>query len=294
MKRLLLIILLAGAALGLILHRRSDQRSSASPLNSTLPGEYLPTAHPVSSHSAFTASASTEAADRVASLADEITDALREGSAAERDHAFNILLPRLIAQDPSSAGHLALAWEPGPLREEFIRHVIRLWSAADIGGTVTWLVSLLDEPDRHTAATTVTSQVAQSDPAGAIELSALLRTNVEDGSLEHLAQLWTEEKPREAQDWIVGQPTSPLRERLIARIAHVRAQQEPAAAASLVLNHMATGETRDRAVLAVVRQWAVRDPASAAAWVAQFPAGPLHESALAELETARKINTPSR
>jgi hypothetical protein len=290
MKRLLAIILLAGAALALILHRRADQRSSASAANSTLISELPPAAPPVSTHPAFSATSPMEPAARVASLADEISHALRSGSAAERDRAFNELLPRLIAQDPATAGHLALAWEPGPLRDEFLRHVIRLWSAADIGGAVTWLTSLLHDPDRHTAATAATSQVAQSDPAGAIELSALLRTNREDGSLEHLAQLWTEEKPREAQDWIVGQPTSPLRDRLLARIAHVRAQQEPASAADLVLNHLPPGTARDEALLNVVRQWALRDPASATAWVAQFPAGPLHERALVELETARKIN----
>jgi hypothetical protein len=173
------------------------------------------------------------------------------------------------------------------LRDEFLSHVIRLWSSADIGGALTWLVSLLDAPDRYTAATAATAQVAQSDPAGAIELSALLRTNVEDGSLERLAQLWTEEKPREAQTWILGQPASPLRDRLLVRIAHVRAQQEPAAAANLVLNHLRPGATRDEALLNVVRQWALRDLPGATAWVAQFPADPLQSRAAAALDSTR-------
>lgn len=299
MKRPVPLVLLAGAIIGLLVFRRDPAPpvtlptppASAIPATTAALPKPAPAADevaPVSPSAPATATATPE------SLSAEITRALRSGSAAERDHAFNVLLPRLIAEDPAAAGHLALAWEPGPLRDEFLRHVIRLWSSTDIGGTVTWLVSLLDEPDRLTAATAATAQVAQSDPAGAIELSALLRTNVEDGSLERLAQLWTEEKPREAQAWIVEQPASALRDRLLARIAHVRAQQEPAEAASLVLNHLPPGDTRDAALLNVVRQWAVRDPASATAWVAQFPAGPLHTRALAELEIARKISPPSR
>lgn len=210
----------------------------------------------------------TLAPPSAAALTEEITRALRDGSTTAQDRAFNELLPRLILHDAAMAGRLALAWEPGVLRDNFLRHVVRLWSTVDVGGAVAWLTASLDDPDRRIAA--ATSQVAQDDPAGAIELSQLLNTGVDDGSLEHLAQMWAEENPREALDWIVRRPADPQRDRLLARIAHVRAQ-------------------RDDALLAVVRLWAVRDPSPATAWVAQFPAGPLHTRALAELATARKL-----
>jgi hypothetical protein len=294
MNRLLPILLLAAVITGVIIFRRDPVPPAMLPVTPATAVQPTTAESPTPAPATYASATNPATPAPAESLSNEITRALRSGSPAERDHAFNVLLPRLIAEDPAAAGHLALAWEPGPLRDEFLRHVIRLWASADIGGTVTWLVSLLDEPDRLTAATAATAQVAQSDPAGAIELSALLRTNVEDGSLERLAQLWTEEKPREAQAWIVEQPASALRDRLLARIAHVRAQQEPAEAASLVLNHLAPGDTRDAAFLNVVRQWAVRDPASATAWVAQFPAGPLHTRALAELDIARKISPLSR
>ena len=218
----------------------------------------------------------------------ELARALR-GDAADRDRAFHLLLPALIARDPALAGHLALAWEPGAVRDELLRQFVRQWAATDLGGTLTWLTSLLDETDRQNAATALTAQVAQDDPAGAIELAQLLHVGVADGSLEHRVQLWTEEKPREVLDWIVRRPADPLHDRLLARIAWTRAQREPAEAAGLVLNHMTPGDARDEALLGVVRQWAVRDPAPATAWVAQFPAGPLHSRALAELATADKL-----
>lgn len=222
-------------------------------------------------------------------LTDQIALALRSGSAAERDHALYRLLPRLIADDPSAAGHLALAWEPGLLRDEFLRQVIHHWSEADIGGVLTWLTALLDADDRRLAAATTTAQVAQADPAGALDLSQVLRVGLEDGSFEHLAQLWTEEEPAAAVNWVMAQPAGPVRDRLLARIAWVRGQSDPAEAAGLVLKHMQPGEAQTSAVVSVVRQWAVRDPAEAAEWVAHFPVGPLQTRALTELETARKL-----
>jgi hypothetical protein len=287
MKRLLPVVLLVGVITGLIYSR---QRESIVPVR---PG--APMVQPVSSMLRVpraTKRAPTPAkqptGDGVTS-ADEITRALHNGTAAERDRALNILLPALVASDPAAAGHLALAWEPGALRDQLLQEVIRLWSAADIGGAVTWLTSLLNQADRGNAATAAAAQVAQTDTAGAIELSQLLGVGTADGSLEHLTQLWTEENPREAMAWIVTQPTGPNRDRLLSRIAWVRAQSEPIEAANLVLEHMNAGATRDDAVIGVVRQWALREPAGATNWVAQFQSGPLRARALGELETARKL-----
>lgn len=230
----------------------------------------------------------TAAPEPTPSLPDQIGNALRHGSPADRDRALLVLLPKLIAQDPAGAGQLALAWEPGPTRNEFLRQVIHHWAEADIGGVLTWLTSLLDTQDRTIAAATATAQVAQDDPAGALDLAQLLRVGLEDGSFEHLAQVWTEENPRAAMDWVVAQPAGPLRDRLLARIAWVRAQSEPAEAADLVLTRMQPGEAQAAATAAIVRQWALREPADATEWVAHFPEGTLRTRAVAALETARR------
>jgi hypothetical protein len=284
MKRLLPAVVLAGAIIGLILSRHADHTSSRTPASPPITGQPATV-----SGSSRLSVPSSEPSASVVPLTDEISRGLRDGSARERDRAFNELLPRLITRDPASAGHLALSWEPGALREEFLGHVIRLWSAADIGGALTWLTSLLDETDRNLASATSTAQVAQADRAGALDLAQALRVGLDDGSLEHLAQLWTEEEPGAALKWATTQPAGVMRDRLLARIAHVRAQQEPAEAAGLVLNHLTPGAARDEAILGVVRQWGVRDPVAATTWVVQFPAGPLQVRALAELETARRL-----
>jgi hypothetical protein len=118
-------------------------------------------------------------------------------------------------------------------------------------------------------------------------LAQLLRVGLDDGSLEHRAQVWAEEEPAVAVRWAMAQPAGLVRDRLLTRVAWVRAQSDPAEAAGLVLNHMLPGDRRDEALLGVIRQWAGRDAITVLAWVDNIPAGPLHTRALAAVETAR-------
>lgn len=288
MKRALPFLLL-GVALGLTwwwLKRPSPDESaiasapaetaSARPATAIIPAPASP-------------AALSEEPARSDDLTAQITRALNSGSATERDHALNVLLPRLVAADPAAAGHLALAWETGLLRDELLSRVTRRWADQDIGGALTWLTSLLDSADRNLASVASTNQVARADPAGALELALALRVGLDNGSFERMAQLWAEEHPTDAVNWAINQPPGPVRDRLLARIAHVRAQQEPAEAARLVLENMAPGGARDAAVLSVVRQWAVRDYAEAALWVDGFPPGTLRTHAQSELGTAQKL-----
>lgn len=226
--------------------------------------------------------------DPTAQALAEISGYLRFGTAFDRDWAVNVLLPKLVARDPSAATRLVETWEAGPLREELLRHLARLMSASDIHATMAWL-SGLPEVDQTAAAAAVVAQVNQTDPAGAIGLAEAFRVGLDDGRQEHLMQLWTEEHPAAAVAWVTSQPAGPSRDRLVARAAHVRAQRDAREASRLVLNFMQPGPAQEDALMAVVRQWAVRDPAAAAAWVHQFPSGPLLSLAQGELATARKL-----
>jgi len=229
------------------------------------------------------------APDRAVDLADALKRGLRSPSATDRDHAFAVLLPRLLTLDADAATRLALAWEPGALREELMRQLITRWAAIDLGRTLTWLTGLRDEADRRNAAQAVTDQVGQSDPIGALELAELLRVGSDDGSLFHYAQLWTEENPQAAVAWAVQHKPGQLRDQLLTRVAWVRAQSDPVEAATLVLQHLDAGPVRDQAIAGVVRHWAVRDQVAAEAWVSAFPPGAAKDLALKELATARKL-----
>lgn len=226
--------------------------------------------------------------DLSADLSKEIHHVLRSRGPVDLDRLVNDLLPKLVARDPAAATGLVAALEAGPLREVLLRQLARLMSAADIHATLAWLVTL-PAADQTSAVEAVIAQVNQSDPAGAMSVAAEFGIGLADGRQEHVMQLWTEQDPARAVAWITAQPAGPSRDRLLARTAYVRAQQEPVQAAGLVLDQMSAGPAQGDALMVVVRQWAVRDPAGAADWVKLFPHGPLLRRAQAELETARKL-----
>jgi len=221
--------------------------------------------------------AGSAGADRVTPtpLAEKIARALRTGNDADREWVFAELLPELLQQDAWAAGRLAERWPPGAWRDELIRQVARHWAAADIGGAVAWLASLENRADQTIAVEGAAAQIARTDPAGAAEISQYFRVRLDNGSLEHLVQIWTEESPADAVNWISARPPGRERDRLLARIAYVRAQSNPLEATSLVLDFLPAGAARDDALAAVARQWAMRDPDAAAAWAEQLPPGAL-------------------
>jgi hypothetical protein len=223
-------------------------------------------------------------------MVEDITQSLRSGNAFDRNRVFNELLPQLVAASPRDAGLLAEEWAPGPQRDELLREVTRLWTAQDLAGAMTWLAGLADARDQSNAAAAGAAEIARTDPAGAIEVAQIFQAGTRDGSLEHLVQIWTEQDPRAAVDWITARPAGPQRDVLLARVAFVRAQQAPAEAANLALDYLGAGPVRDDAIAAVARAWAVQDPAAAAAWVEDFPAGSLRNRSLLAVIAGSKLH----
>ncbi|MBK9989529.1 MAG: hypothetical protein IPP19_02035 [Verrucomicrobia bacterium] len=284
-------ILLIGAAIALWwlsrgeANSRADSSAAGTPIVVPQPKPATPAA---ASEPSGTVAHAQNAEPTAAALALEIEQALREGSAAKRDRALYVLMPRLVASDPSMATQLALTREAGLLREELLRQLVRSWVLRDTQSALKWLTSLPEPADRDLAGAAAIDYLAQNDPASAIELSLLLGLGTRDGSVEHKVQLWTEQKPEEAVAWALARPAGAERDQLLARIAYVRAQQDPVEAGLLVLEQMTPGAARDDAIISVIHQWAMRDPATAASWVARFPPSPLQTRALAELETTAK------
>jgi hypothetical protein len=255
------VLILAGGLAGIALLFTANQPD----LPSASAAKTAP-ARPDPDTIAAAASSPAQAGARPATIG-TIERALNHGTTTDREIAFRELLPRMVVSDPAAAGRLALAWEAGPLRQELLREVVRLWAAVDPGSLVTWHTSLADPADRALAAETMTAQVAQADPAGALELAGLLGVGLGDGRIEHRAQMWTEEEPAAAIAWVRMQPSSNLRDRLLARIARVRARSNPTEATNLLLGYMSPGDERDDALLDVVGEWARREAANAAIWI---------------------------
>jgi hypothetical protein len=178
----------------------------------------------------------------------EIERALVSLDDVERDRAYTQLLPALIAVDPVAVERLVESCPAGPVRDQLLRHAALAWSAANLDGAIEWVTAMKDDGERDIAATEIVSQVAQADPAHAIEVSDLFGIGRNDGTVEHIAQLWAVEDLQASRHWVEAQPPGAQRDLLLARIIAVEAQTAPADAASTALSQIAAGPMQDAAV----------------------------------------------
>ena len=188
-------------------------------------------------------------------------------------------------RNPASAGRFARSLPTGPWREMIIRRVTQNWAAEDAAGAQRWAARLPDDGERASALADVCLQLAQSDAGQAVEIAERYGLGAAPGAvLENLAQTWAEQDLTKAAAWSGGQPAGEERDQMVGRLAYVQSRTEPAAAANLVVEQMPAGPIQDEAIMSVLHQWALRDPAAAVAWVDRFPTGALHDRAQTELD----------
>ncbi|MBU6410351.1 MAG: hypothetical protein KGR98_08180 [Verrucomicrobia bacterium] len=143
--------------------------------------------------------------------------------------------------------------------------------------------------ERSEALSAVCLGLAQDDPAQAVNLAQSLYLDQMPGAVvEELIQQWASSDFAAALTW--ANNISPGRERdaVMTRLGFVLSETDPSDAANLVQTQIPPGRARDEAVMTVLHQWAMRDMAAAAAWVATFPETPLRQRALEELKGIEK------
>jgi hypothetical protein len=139
-----------------------------------------------------------------------------------RDTAFNSLLPGLLQEDPGSVVDMLARLAPGEPRDTLRDEVTRQWIRQDPDAAVEWIDTLWDA-EKKASALTAMRTLAASSPAQAIAVADRFGVGRDDGSLQHLVQIWAAEKPDEAMQWLATQPDSPQTEQLRARIEQARA-----------------------------------------------------------------------
>jgi hypothetical protein len=213
----------------------------------------------------------------------EIGRALASADDAERERAYMQLLPELIAIDPAAMKRLVANYPSGIIRDQLLRYTAHTWSAVDLQGAIAWAKGVNEDGERVLAATEIVSQVGQTDPGRAIEVSDVFGIGRNDGTVDHIAQLWAIQNLQAALDWTEAQPSGPQRDQILARIVAVEAQRSPADAANTVLQQMSPGPAQTNAIAPIVREWSVRDTAAASNWIQNLPQGSLRDLANGEL-----------
>jgi hypothetical protein len=221
--------------------------------------------------------------DQSRALQLEIGRALASADDAERERAYAQLLAQLIAIDPAAMKRLVANYPAGLIREQLLRRTAHTWSAVDLQGAIAWAKGVNEDGERVVAASEIVSQVGQTDPGHAIEVSDVFGIGRNDGTVEHIAQLWAMQNLQSALDWTEAQPPGPQRDQILARIVTVEAERSPADAANTVLQQMSPGPAQTNAIAPIVREWSVRDTAAASTWIQDLPQGPLRDLASGEL-----------
>jgi hypothetical protein len=166
----------------------------------------------------------SEAPERSRQLAIAIERALVSRDFQYRETAFNVVLPELLREEPDRVIAMVAGQEPGEARDALRDEVARQWITKDRDAAIEWLKSL-EQAERTASATIAMRTLAAINPAQAIAVADQFGVGRDDGSLEHMVQIWATEKPDEAMRWIEGQPTGEQRTlQLRARIEHARSR----------------------------------------------------------------------
>ena len=200
-----------------------------------------------------------------------------------------------VPADPTASLALAFALEKGSERDVLVRELLSAWASRDAEAALNWVSSLEDPAARRAARATVCLSLAEEDPRDAVVLALAHGADGDSdgGLLECLAMQWCEKESEAALDWALTQPPGEWQGRLVGRASFVLSKLDPVRAAHLV-SELEPGILQDEAAMAVLHQWALKDPSAALEWAEAFSEPALHERALAEISNLRNVAASSQ
>jgi hypothetical protein len=137
--------------------------------------------------------------------------------------------------------------------------------------------------------------IAERDPLAAMKMAVANHLQeVDAGLFASLIAQWAMQDFERAYDWTKAQEPGPPRDDMLARLAYLRAQADPAAAARLVAADISAGPVRDEAVISVIHQWALQEPRGAALWAQSLPDEALRQRASDEIAGLAAASYPGK
>jgi len=137
--------------------------------------------------------------------------------------------------------------------------------------------------------------IAEHDPFAAMIMAVENHLQeVDSGLSASLVARWAAQDFERAYEWTKAQEPGPPRDEMFARLAYLRAQADPAAAARLVATDIPAGPVQDEAVISVIHQWALQDPHGAAIWAESLPDETLRQRASEEIAGLAAASFPGK
>ena len=194
------------------------------------------------------------------------------------------LIRRWAAEDPSAAAVWAEKQANPAMRQEALNQVALAWAERDLAVAIKWANSLPADGAQAFVLMNLGYEAARTQPLEALALASSLPPGRDrDDLLVHAVSQWAGSDAQASTEWACKIPELALRERVLAAIATAMADQNPESAVILATQAMWPGQSQNQAAIAIVQRWTQQDPQAVAAWVKQFPAGEIKDSALRKL-----------
>jgi hypothetical protein len=227
----------------------------------------------------------TDSGPDAMALVQQIKDALNSGNPGDQELMFTNQLLALIKADPWAAAHFAESLPVGLLRTDVMRVIAQNWSQSNPGDAAKWVSQLADSNERDTMLSCLCFQVAPADSKLAIQILEQQGINDERRKvmLGNLAQQFASQDLPGALAW-AGNYAGEDKDNLVAQIALAEVKTDPAESALIISRQISPGRVQNETALSIVNQWAQTDIAAVTCWVDEFPAGELHDQAIAQID----------
>ena len=205
--------------------------------------------------------------------ADEIDRALDDAAPGTRDAILERLLETWADRDAPAAARFAELQDDPFLREVGVRTVAQRWTRADAEAAARWAAAIGDTGARRQAIDAVALVQADTEPRAALDLLARFGDGGNPGeTLTGVIANWANRDFAAAQSWVEAQPPGRSRDRIVQRLAFMRAQADPPQAIQLASELLSDDDARREAYASIIRPWIERDAESARSWIASADA----------------------
>jgi hypothetical protein len=206
---------------------------------------------------------------------------VRRAIAANNYQELEASLTLLTDIDPVAAAALAKSTDD-TFRTEALGWVARSWAEGDPYAVLKWAAGLTNSPmglDRDHVVCIACESIARTDPETALALLTQYRIKPDALIYQNIASKWAVEDFDAAEAWAESSAPAESRSPIFINLVTELAKTDPIAAISLLRKELPSGADQSAAAIQVILEWAPRDRAAAAAWVATFPPGDTKQKA---------------
>lgn len=185
----------------------------------------------------------------------------------QRQRLTGVLVNEYLKQGYGSATGWAQSLSDPSLKTEAYTEIMRRWARDDVDAAARWLTPQLDQPFASAAAAELAGEMAETNPAGALDLVySMPEGEARDEALAETLEEWAERDPEAAALWLDEQPIAPATDLAVAAYAREVARLDPTAAMDWAQT-IYDDNQRQSAIFETAVTWMRQDPTAATAWM---------------------------